>query len=170
MSSPPASNRDDLIGEHAMGDLGQIVFCVLFLATWIADTFFLQYTIFLNTLIPYAIRGFFGGLLLIASGYFSLNGLKLVFSERREPPDVISEGVFSIVRHPIYFGEILFYVGLLCLSISIAALLVLIAAVFFLVFISQYEENLLMDRFGDQYSLYMQDVPMLFPNLPKNRR
>jgi protein-S-isoprenylcysteine O-methyltransferase Ste14 len=165
--SPHATQRDDLTGEHELGDAGQITFFILFLTIWIADTFFLKYTIFLNYLIPYAIRGVFGFLLLIASGYFSLNGLKAVFIERRNPPEIINHGVFGIVRHPIYLGEILLYVALMFLSISIAAGLVLIAAVAFLVFISQYEEKLLLDRFGEKYSVYIQDVPMLFPTLNK---
>lgn len=40
--------RADLTGEHAVGDVGQLVLACLFAATWIADSFFLQYTTFLN--------------------------------------------------------------------------------------------------------------------------
>lgn len=167
MNQLQANNRDDLTGEHEIGDLGQIIFCVLFLATWIIDSFFLKYTVFLNNFIPYAIRGVLGGLLLIGSGFFSLNGLKVIFLEKRDQPEVISEGVFGLVRHPIYFGEMLCYAGLMFLSISIAAGLVLIAAVSFLIFISQYEEKLLLERFGVKYIVYMEDVPMLFPKFNK---
>ena len=40
--------RDDLTGEHTFGDTGQTILACLFAATWIADTFFLKYTAFLN--------------------------------------------------------------------------------------------------------------------------
>jgi len=43
-------HRDDLIGEHAAGDAGQMVLAILFTAIWILDSFFLKYTIFLNHL------------------------------------------------------------------------------------------------------------------------
>jgi protein-S-isoprenylcysteine O-methyltransferase Ste14 len=169
MNQFQANKRDDLTGEHSTGDLGQIIFCVLFLSTWIIDSFFLKYSVFLNHLIPYAIRGVFGGLLLIASGFFSINGLKVMFLEQRDQPEIISDGVFGLVRHPIYFGEMLCYFGLIFLSLSIAAGLVLVAAVSFLVFISQHEEKLLIERFGVQYIVYMEDVPMLFPKLKIRR-
>lgn len=165
MSHPYANNREDLTGEHSLGDLGQIIFCILFSTIWIVDTFFLKYTVFMNQLIPWLMRVLFGGLFLIASFIFSFNGLKVVFLEPRDPPDVIRNGVFGIVRHPIYLGEILFYAGLMMFSLSIAAGLVLVGAVSFLVFISQYEEKLLLDRFGEKYSAYMQEVPMLIPRI-----
>jgi hypothetical protein len=38
--------RDDLAGEHAVGDAGQLVLACLFAATWIADTFFFQILVF----------------------------------------------------------------------------------------------------------------------------
>jgi protein-S-isoprenylcysteine O-methyltransferase Ste14 len=161
------NNPEDLTGEHSIGDIGQMIFCVLFLSTWILDSFFLKYTVFLNQIIPYAIRGVFGGIFLIASGYFSFNGMKLVFFEKQEQPGIIRDGVFGIVRHPIYFGEVLFYAGLLFLSISVAAGLVLIPAVLFLIFISQFEERLLQDRFGEKYIIYMETVPMFFPKFDK---
>ncbi len=40
--------RDDLPGEHKVGDAGQILFACLFLAAWLADTFFFKYSTFLN--------------------------------------------------------------------------------------------------------------------------
>ena len=158
---PRSEQRDGLTGEHAIGDIGQILFGVLFLATWIADTFFLKYTVFLNYIIPYTLRGVIGGVCLIASGVFVIDGHKQVFFTRRSHPAVIREGVFGLVRHPVYLGEILFYAGLMLISLSIAAGLVLIGAVAFLVFIAQYEEKCLLERFGGQYSDYMQAVPML---------
>jgi hypothetical protein len=34
--------RDDLTGEHPFGDAGQIIFALLFLGIWIADSFFFE--------------------------------------------------------------------------------------------------------------------------------
>ena len=159
--------RDDLAGEHAVGDAGQIVLACLFAATWIADTFFFKYTTFLNQYLLLGARTLSGVVLLVLSGYLARTGLSIVFGENREKPGVISKGVFSVVRHPVYLSEILLYLGLLMLSISLAAAVVLVIAIVFLHYISRYEERLLLARFGKEYEQYMREVPMWIPRLRK---
>ena len=159
--------RDDLTGEHTLGDAGQAILAILFGVIWIADSFFLQYTTFLNPLVPKIIRLPLGIVLLFASGYLAVVGLSIVFGEERETPVVIRKNVFGIVRHPIYLSEILLYLGLLMLSISLAATAVWILAIFFLHIISRYEEKLLLDRFGEGYETYMREVPMWIPRIRK---
>jgi protein-S-isoprenylcysteine O-methyltransferase Ste14 len=105
--------------------------------------------------------------LLVVSGYLAKTGLSIVFGEKREKPIVIRKSVFNVVRHPIYLSEILLYLGLLMLSISLAALVVLLIAIIFLHYISRYEERLLLARFGEEYREYMQEVPMWTPRLQK---
>ena len=153
-------DRDDLIGEHAAGDAGQIILACLFLATWIADTFFFHYTTFLNQYVPLAIRIPAGVVLLVLSVYLVRSGLAIVFGEQRDPPRVINKGVFNVVRHPVYLSEILLYLGLLMFSISLAAAVVWVIAIGFLHYISRHEEKLLLAHFGEEYAQYMRDVPM----------
>lgn len=160
-------HRDDLTGEHALGDAGQVAIACVFAATWILDSFFLKYTTFLNHYVPLGIRIAPGLLSLILSGYFATTGLSVVFGEKRDKPGVIRKSVFSLVRHPIYLGEIMFYLGLLILSISLAALLVWFVAILFLHYISRYEEKLLLARFGEEYHQYMSEVPMWIPRFWK---
>jgi protein-S-isoprenylcysteine O-methyltransferase Ste14 len=159
--------RDDLTGEHAIGDAGQIVLTCLFVAAWIADTFFFKYTTFLNRYVPPGVRIPAGAVLLVLSGYLARKGLSIVFGKEREKPGVIRESVFNIVRHPVYLSEILLYLGLLLLSISLAAAVVWIIAIGFLHYISRYEERLLLARFGEEYEQYMKEVPMWIPRLRK---
>jgi protein-S-isoprenylcysteine O-methyltransferase Ste14 len=160
-------HRHDLTGEHVVGDAGQLVMALLFAATWIADTFFLRITTFLNGYMPLGIRIPLGIVLLALSGYLAWEGLAAVFGEEREEPAVIRKGVFSVVRHPIYLGEILAYLGFLMLSLSLAAAVVWAIAIAFLHYISRYEEVLLLARFGDAYEQYMREVPMWIPRLRK---
>jgi protein-S-isoprenylcysteine O-methyltransferase Ste14 len=159
--------RDDLTGEHAVGYAGQLTLACLFAGIWIADTFFLQYTTTLNNIVPKVIRIPIGAVLLILSGYLAGAGLSIVFGEKRASPAVIRKSVFNVVRHPIYLSEILLYLGLLMLSISLAAAVVWILAVVFLHNISRYEERLLLVRFGENYKTYMREVPMWIPSLRK---
>lgn len=155
--------REDLIGENPKGDIGQIIFAVLFAVVWLMDTFFFNYTTFLNKHVSIFIRMPLGMFFLMLSGYLARTGLSVVFGEEREKPGVIREGVFGILRHPVYFSEVLLYLGFLILSISLAAAAVWIFATVFLYYISRYEERLLLSYFGDEYKQYMNEVPMWIP-------
>ena len=158
-------NRGDLIGEHKVGDAGQIILACLFLATWIADSFFFKYTTVLNQYMPLSVKIPLGIVLFILSGYLARKGLSIVFGEERQKPGVIRNSVFGVVRHPIYLSEILLYLGFLMLSTSLVAAVIWIIAIGFLHYISRYEEKLLLARFGEEYRQYMREVPMWIPRL-----
>jgi protein-S-isoprenylcysteine O-methyltransferase Ste14 len=162
----PWPQQSDLTGEHAVGDVGQLILACLFVLTWVPDTFILKYTTF-NHYVPLAIRIPLGIVVLAVSCYLATMGLYIVFVEKREKPHVIRKSVFSIVRHPIYLSEILLYLGLLMMSISLAATLVLAIGILFLHYISRFEERLLLIRFGEEYAQYMRKVPMWTPRLWK---
>jgi protein-S-isoprenylcysteine O-methyltransferase Ste14 len=159
--------RDDLTGEHSWGDAGQIIFALLFFGVWIADSFFLRYTTQLNEVVPHLVRKPIGYALLGISAYLALSGLIVVFGKVRERPIVIRKGVFGLVRHPIYLSEVLLYLGLLMLNMSLTAGLVWIGASYFLYYLSRYEERLLLERFGEDYESYMRHVGMWMPRIRK---
>jgi len=157
------AGREDLAGEHKAGDAGQLIFLLIFLAVWILDSFVLKYTTFLAQGIAWYFMLVPGVIILILSGYLAWAGLGIVFGETREPPVVIKKGVFSIVRHPIYLGSILLYLGMICMTLSLASAVLWIIIVIFYRYISRHEEKLLLERFGKEYEDYMKKVPMLFP-------
>jgi len=154
----------NLAGEHRIGDIGQLTLYCLFMALWISDML-LNYSNFLNEYIPAVIRLPIGIIILIISGYMAGTGLWIIFGKKSQPQGVVRKGVFRFVRHPIYLSEILLYLGLLFLNISLAAALVWIMAILFLHYISRYEEKLLLVRFGKEYEQYMRDVPMWIPRI-----
>jgi len=162
--------RDDLTGEHPFGDTGQIIFALLFLGIWIADSFFLKYTTQLNDIVPALIRKPIGIVLLCLLAYCAWSGLRIVFSEVRETPSVIRKGIFGVVRHPIYLSEVLLYLGLFMLNMSLTAGAMLLATAAFLYYLSRYEERLLLKRFGDDYRSYTHDVGMWLPRLRRSGR
>ena len=160
-------NRQDLAGEHALGDLGQLIFLFLFLAAWIIDSFFLKYSTFISEYIPLYVKIPLSTIILLCSGYIAKKGLNIVFGEIREEPGVIRKGVFGVVRHPIYLGSILFYLGLLTLTYSIIAAIIWIFIVVFYCFIAKHEEKILLEKFGKGYEEYKKEVPMLIPRILK---
>ena len=155
--------REDLTGEHRLGDAGQAAFAVLFAVVYIVDSFFLRWTTFLNEIVPLWVQLVIGIPLLIAAGYLALVSMKPVFEEVRDPPVVIRTGLYAWMRHPMYLSEVLLYVGLLALSLSLAAAAVWLLAIVFLFALCRYEEKLLIERFGDDYRAYMREVPMWLP-------
>lgn len=154
----------ELAGEYRYGDAGQAIIACLFFVSWITDNFF-GYSTFLNQYIPSWVRIPVGIILIILASYLAVTGLYLVFGKKRAKPVVIREGAFRIIRHPIYLSEIILYLGLLTLSISLAALVIWIVGIVFLHYISRHEEKLLIARFGEEYKKYMRDVPMWIPLL-----
>ena len=157
-------HRGDLTGEHAFSDMGQLIFLVVFLVVWIADSFVFKYSTFLTQYVSNYVRVPIALIVLVISGLLAWTGLKIVFGETREKPQVITSGVFSIVRHPIYLSSILLYLGfILLLSLSLFSALVWILIIVFYYMISVYEEKLLIQRFGSAYEEYKKKVPMLFP-------
>lgn len=79
---------------------------------------------------------------------------------------LVRNGPFAWVRHPVYTGLALHFIGA-CLA---TGSLLLIAGTLMVTFPAFYararsEEGLLRERFGDAYDRYMDDVPMLLPGL-----
>lgn len=160
-------DRNDLTGEHKTGDVGQLIIATLFAVVWLVDSFLLNWTTFLNQSVASTIRIPSGIIVLIVSGYLARTSLKIVFGEVRETPGVIRKSVFNLVRHPMYLSEILLYLGLLLISLSLAGAIVWLMAIVFLHIISRHEERLLLERFGDDYARYKEEVPMWWPRFRK---
>ena len=157
------ANRPDLAGEHKAGDAGQLILLIIFLAVWILDSFLLNFSTFLADDIAWYFRAIPGVIFLTVSGYLAWAGLRIVFGEKREKPEVITKSVFSIVRHPIYLACILFYLGMICMSLSLVSAGLWILIITFYWYISRHEERLLLELFGSEYEEYRKKVPMLFP-------
>ena len=157
-------NRDNLAGEHHTSDIGQLILFILFIVVWLSDMF-LEYSSFPNEYVPVAVKLPIGIILLVVSGYLAKTGLSIVFGENAQSQGVIRKGVFSFVRHPIYLSEIILYLGLSVLHISLAAVFIWIIAILFLYYISRYEEKLLLAKYGNEYEQYMKVVPMWFPRI-----
>ncbi|MFC2094819.1 methyltransferase family protein [Candidatus Bipolaricaulota bacterium] len=157
--------REGLLAEHPWGDAGQIVFAILFLVVWIVDTFVLRYTTFINVRVPFSLRAAVGTVNILVALYMARSSQRIVFGKKRDKPEVIREGVYGIVRHPMYLSEILLGLGILLFSLSLAAAGVWVLAIGFLHFIAKYEERQLLEHFGNDYRDYMQEVRMWLPSV-----
>lgn len=94
-----------------------------------------------------------GGIRLWAAGYV------------RKSKEVTRSGPYSLVRHPLYFGTLLAWLGFLILSgnltLGIQTFLVLYFAIYYPRMLI--EEWRLIERFGSAYTTYRQEVSMVLP-------
>lgn len=160
-------DRNDkmLVGEHPFGDAGQLIILCIFIIVWALDSFILKWTIFLGDNIPLFIRIPGGLLAVLVAAYLTVVTVRTMFFRPGEKPMVVDFGVYRSVRHPMYLGTILFYLGLVLMTMSIAAAVVLTATIGFYQYIARYEEKLLLRALGDDYRAYMKRTGMWIPKI-----
>jgi protein-S-isoprenylcysteine O-methyltransferase Ste14 len=97
--------------------------------------------------------------------YIVFTSHKLIFEEVRDPPRVIDTGVFSLVRHPLYFSALLIYVGFFFATLSLFSLLLFICIFLFYDYIARFEEEKLQEKFGEAYASYKKKTTKWFPRI-----
>ncbi|MBW2434479.1 MAG: isoprenylcysteine carboxylmethyltransferase family protein [Deltaproteobacteria bacterium] len=153
-------------GEHPLGDAGQLILFFMFLITWILDSFVLHRSTFLAGLIPLVIRLFLLITLLAAAFFLFKSGHVAVIGEQR-PARILSTGAFGYVRHPLYLGSILVYLGLTVSTASLFCLALLVVIVLFYNSIADYEEKLMEAKFGQAYIAYREQTGRWIPRFGK---
>ena len=71
-------HREDLTGEHRLGDAGQLILMVLFFAVWSLDSFVLHYTTLRRAIAPLWVRAIVGVVLMGTAGLFWTEGAPLL--------------------------------------------------------------------------------------------
>ena len=161
--------REDLGGEHRWGDLIQLIFMFIFLVIWVWDSFFFQFWPVLSNFISLYISVPLGVMILGVSWYYGRMGLHIVFGEIRDPPVVIREGPFDYCRHPIYLAAIFMYLGFVVMTFSPLSFLVWITIIIMYLYLGEGEEKMLLDKFGEEYERYMDEVPKWIPHLTNEK-
>ena len=91
-----------------------------------------------------------------------LSPLVRIQSERKQR--VVTTGVYSFVRHPMYLGILLFHVGA---SLALESTLLLAATLLYVVPLTAIrivaEDKVLAAAFGDSFASYRRTVPTLLP-------
>jgi len=137
---------------------------IIFMAFWILDSQFFQISTILNHYISLFIRLPLSiGILIIAITFILISHRDL-FHSHQPPNNLITTGIFSHVRNPMYFGILLIYVAFIAFSISLIS--VVLFFILFLVYdkMVNFEESILEEKFGSQYLTYKQKVSKWIPN------
>lgn len=84
--------------------------------------------------------------------------------EIREKHELITRGIYSVIRHPMYASQILWSIAqILLLQNWIAGFGSLVVFIPFYFMRVKAEEQMMLEQFGDQYRSYMQKVGGVFP-------
>ncbi|MBM3137194.1 MAG: isoprenylcysteine carboxylmethyltransferase family protein, partial [Chloroflexi bacterium] len=73
------------------------------------------------------------------------------------------------VRHPVYLGAMLIYVGILIFTLSPIALLVFSGVFLLYEWLAADEERRMEEVFGDQYKRYKENTGRWIPHLRRSR-
>jgi protein-S-isoprenylcysteine O-methyltransferase Ste14 len=157
-----SGSRDNLAGEHALTDIGQLVLLVVFLFVWIVDSFVIRLSVLsayvpLYIRVPFVLASVVAGVLLVRPSH------RAIFGTATQRPQIVTRGVYQIVRHPMYLGSILFFLAFLVSTLSIMSAAIWIIIIGFYLYVARHEERLLIRKFGTKYEDYRKRVPMLFP-------
>jgi len=100
---------------------------------------------------------------LLSGGYCIFISHQTIFKPPKKETGIVTNGIFSKVRHPMYLGSMLLFLSFVILSCSVLAFLIWIVICFFYYFVARYEEKLLLNKFGKEYKKYQEKVPMFIP-------
>ncbi len=156
--------KERIDGEHPFGDIGQLLFFLFFLFVWILDSFFLKKSIFLADYVPFVIRIALSAAIL-SLAFVLYKDSKRVINHKTGPVTVISDGVFKLVRHPLYLSTFLIFAALTIFSLSLFSFAVLFAMFIFFDYISGFEEKVMEKKFGRKYLEYKNKTGKWLPKL-----
>ena len=86
-------------------------------------------------------------------------------SKTTEGQELVTEGLYSRVRHPFYLSILILFLGVAIISWNLYGLLFLILTVIALIIRIRKEEIELIAKFGEEYKKYKKETPMIIPKL-----
>jgi len=137
---------------------------ILFILIWILDTITFRFSTFLNDYIHILVRLILFVIVFSTSIIFIQLSHRILFKTHRPPNKLITNGILRYVRNPMYFGILLIYVAFLFLSISLISVGFFIIVFLVYNWMVNFEENILLDMFGEEYKEYKCKVSKWIPN------
>ncbi|WP_317045536.1 methyltransferase family protein [Aquiflexum balticum] len=119
----------------------------------------------LFTYIGYMLAGL--GTIILVKSFKHFSNLKFVgltlHDDLKEKEKLITKGIHEYIRHPIYTGLILIFLGYFFYQPSPSSMVHFIMLLAYLPFGIHFEEKKLIATYGEDYRKYKKAVPSLFP-------
>jgi protein-S-isoprenylcysteine O-methyltransferase Ste14 len=160
--------RHGLGSEHPLCDRVQLFMLILFFVVWSVDTlgfFVLTYSTVIVQAITYPILFVATVIFLCLSFYLISKSHKAVLEQVQDPPNLVDSGVYAWVRHPMYFGTLLFCLAFLFVSVSLVSIGIWIVFFIFYDRMATFEERNLIEILGESYTVYQKRVSKWLPGI-----
>jgi protein-S-isoprenylcysteine O-methyltransferase Ste14 len=103
---------------------------------------------------------------LLETGPLTFLGIRQIFNPQKEEGPLVLTGPYRYIRHPLYSSGLLIIWLIPIMTVNLLAFN--LAASIYLILGARIEERKLNRQYGEEYLLYKQATPMLFP-LPQFR-
>jgi len=103
-------------------------------------------------------------------GIVSVRETSLKVAETHRTEKIVSTKIYSLIRHPQYFGGILAHIGISFLLSSLFSLILTPLVILLNFLVAWKDEQELIKEFGIDYEKYKEKVPMFFPKLKKQKK
>lgn len=162
-------------------NLGQQTYRILYnLLAFITFGAVVLYGVMIETalLFPPTQITFYLGLMLATFGVFIVKRTFRAYStlkflglkkEGAQAEKLKINGIQAYVRHPLYSGTVLIFLGYALFNPTLASFVTLLALLFYLPLGIRSEEKKLVDTFGEAYNTYRQNTPSLIPSINKKK-
>jgi protein-S-isoprenylcysteine O-methyltransferase Ste14 len=112
------------------------------------------------------LRAAIGTPIVLLSFYFESKSCSVLGKPQSHPQEIrklVTSGIYSKMRHPVYLGRMLMNLGFLIIFPIVPMLIVAIVFVIVWYLMALHEEMFLMKKFGRNYKKYREKVPMFIP-------
>jgi len=103
-------------------------------------------------------------------GIVSVRETSLKVAETHRTERIVSTKIYSLIRHPQYFGGVLAHIGISFLLSSLFSLIFTPIVILLNLLIAWKEEKELVKEFGETYKKYKENVPMFIPKLKRRKQ
>lgn len=105
------------------------------------------------------------GVLIINAAFKQYKFRSFVGLEEEKEAKLQREGILNFIRHPIYLGTILIVIGFVIYDPRVASVISALCIFLYLPIGIYFEEQKLIETYGDRYIKYKKEVPAIFPDL-----
>ena len=153
--------RNYVDAELPQAHLLQIIYLIVFAIIWFLDSFIFNFSTFPANSTPLLLRVVVA-LSVLALGFTMTSlGHWLLFNKKL--PGLVTIGIFAHVRHPMYLGYILAYLGCIVGTMSLLSIIPWLLITHLYAKMANYEEQKLEQKFGEEYLEYRRKVPKWIP-------
>ncbi|MFX1380232.1 MAG: methyltransferase family protein [Promethearchaeota archaeon] len=158
------SNHKRGVGEeHPNGHIIQLSAAIIFFLIWILDSFVFMVTIFIARYIPFSLRIILFLSFLVLGFFLIFRSGHLLFHKEDTPSKLIKTGLYAHIRHPLYLGVLLIYLGFVIFSVSLISIFGFIIVFILYNWIATFEERDLEKLFQQEYLEYKKKVNKWIP-------